>query len=375
MSGGSAAPRGGEGEAPRFPCRAEAAFALPGGSLGSAGRGRSGGAVRGRAMPLPSYGFGHRGASRPPRSVPPGAAPTGRPWKGWECWWAASWAGASRVPRPRRTPAASLGCTNTITAQETEGRDCSPHSAFVRQYLSAAAGLGTAGIGNRPMRDEGPTGWWALEQLPGAERLREWGWLSRGQRRCRGQPAAPCQSLRGWASTTALTAGHGARLRDSERDWKRESGHAGNLFHHEKQERVKRRIRKGATLPLTPRRVQQQQRHRLPGELVQAPSVEVLGSRPDQAPSNPVRPRSCPGCEQEVALQPSSGLSQPGVPLPLRGERAAQQGPRGSRPRTLSGLTQAVKPQAGGDGEGPAAVAGRGQPGRALPAQRRGTGR
>lgn len=200
VSGGSAAPRGGEGEAPQFPCRAEAAFALPGGSLGSAGRGRSGGAVRGRAMPLPSYGFGHRGASRPPRSVPPGAVPTDRPWKGWECWWAASWAGASRVPRPHRTPAASLGCTNAITAQETEGRDCSPHSAFVRQCLSAAAGLGTAGIGNRPMRDEGPTGWWALEQLRGAERLREWGWLSRGQRRCGGQPAAPCQSLRGWAS-------------------------------------------------------------------------------------------------------------------------------------------------------------------------------
>lgn len=99
-------------------------------------------------MPLPNYGFGHRGASRPPCSVPPGAVPTDRPWKGWECWWAASWAGASRVPRPHRTPAASLGCTNTITAQETEGRDCSPHSAFARQYLSAAAGFGTAGIGN-----------------------------------------------------------------------------------------------------------------------------------------------------------------------------------------------------------------------------------
>ena len=169
-----------------------------------------------------------------------------------------------------------------------------------------------------------------------------------------------------------LRAVHGARLRDSGREWQQESGHMGNLFHREKQERFKLCIPKGTTLPLTPRRVKQQ--HRLPWELVQAPSVEVFRTRPDKALSNLGRPRSCPGCEQEVALGPSSGLSQPGFPLPLRGERAAQQGPRGSRPPTL-GTGRPRSHTRRGAGEGPAAARQPRAAGPGSPSAAEGTGR
>lgn len=71
---------------------------------------------------LPSYGWEDRGASCPLCSVRLGGVPAEHRRRSWKGGWAASWARASCVPWPHRMPAASQGCMNTVTVQETEGR-------------------------------------------------------------------------------------------------------------------------------------------------------------------------------------------------------------------------------------------------------------
>lgn len=71
--GPPASPGAGKGEPGGSRARsagAEAAFALPGECLGSAGQGCAEVTVRGRAVPLPSYGWGAREAPCPPCSLP-----------------------------------------------------------------------------------------------------------------------------------------------------------------------------------------------------------------------------------------------------------------------------------------------------------------
>lgn len=118
-------PRRGEGEAPRFPCAVSGFRSCVCSPrwvprlVGIGLLGRSGPRARDASAKLRWWG---RGASCLPCSVPLEGVPAEGRWKGWGCWWAASWAGASRVPWPQGMPAASLGGVNTTTAQETEGR-------------------------------------------------------------------------------------------------------------------------------------------------------------------------------------------------------------------------------------------------------------
>lgn len=100
------------------------------------------------------------------------------------------------MPLPHGMPAAALSGINTVTAQGAETRDYCPHSTLLRPHLRLVGGFGAAGAENSregrtadEAEEAGAAAW-------GGKAPAERGWLSLGQRQCRGNPAA----LRGWAS-------------------------------------------------------------------------------------------------------------------------------------------------------------------------------
>lgn len=142
-----------------------------------------------------------------------------------------------------------------------------------------------------------------------------------------------------------LIAVHGARVRDSGRELKQEKPRLdtrktfSTVRNGRDSDFISIREHLTKLNALTPRTVKQQ--HRLPWELVQAPSVEVFRTRSDKAL---VRPRRCPGCEQEVALEPSSGPSRPGLSSEGSGQHSRARGAPGRAPWSRAGNVRRAAP-------------------------------